>query len=159
MVEEQRELRKQFQEKARDLFNRVVADFFEMNPAINLITWTQATPYFNDGEPCEFSVHYLEPMTKELYDEWAEEGGWPEEFSLASRDYVAKRADGTDYSWNDCPWELPDETWTQEEINNAACIRDINNKAMEHIFLAMFGDHVQVVATREGFDTSEFSHD
>lgn len=98
---------------------------------------------------------------KELYDQWLEEGGWPEKFSLASRDYVAKRADGTDYSWNDCPWELPDETWTQEEINNAACIRDIcnNNKAMEHIFLAMFGDHVQVVATRDGFDTSEFSHD
>jgi len=32
-------------------------DVFIEHPTIQTISWTQYTPYFNDGEPCEFSVH------------------------------------------------------------------------------------------------------
>lgn len=32
-------------------------DVFVEHPTIQTISWTQYTPYFNDGEPCEFSVH------------------------------------------------------------------------------------------------------
>lgn len=34
---------------------------FESYPMLQSITWAQYTPYFNDGEPCEFSAHLDDP--------------------------------------------------------------------------------------------------
>jgi hypothetical protein len=36
-----------------------VQSFFDACPEIESIFWTQYTPYFNDGDSCEFSVHEL----------------------------------------------------------------------------------------------------
>lgn len=33
------------------------AEKFKANPSVKCMIWTQYTPYFNDGEPCTFSVH------------------------------------------------------------------------------------------------------
>ena len=38
--------------------------FFEQHKCIKAITWTQYTPYFNDGEPCEFNVYDLNAFLK-----------------------------------------------------------------------------------------------
>lgn len=159
LVEEFNKFQEEFRQKAQEEFKNVFREYWQQNPKVYAVVWQQFTPYFNDGDPCEFSVHDLEPMTKELFDEWQEEGGWPEEYSLIRKDYDIKKPDGTNYSWDNRPWKLPDETWTQEEVNNAACIRQLNSEAMEHIFLAMFGDHVRVIATRDGFDTEDIQHD
>lgn len=32
-------------------------EWFEKNPTVHGVMWTQYTPYFNDGEPCEFGLH------------------------------------------------------------------------------------------------------
>ena len=32
-------------------------EFFALYPMVTTIRWTQFTPYFNDGEPCVFSVN------------------------------------------------------------------------------------------------------
>ena len=44
-----KELRKDFPQ----MFN----ELFEKSKCIKSISWTQYTPYFNDGEECVFSVH------------------------------------------------------------------------------------------------------
>jgi hypothetical protein len=52
------ELNMQMQKKSKDLMKAVLADFFEKYDSIvKNIYWTQYTPFFNDGESCEFSVH------------------------------------------------------------------------------------------------------
>ena len=56
LIEVQTNLRKEFQTQAQNAFKEVVKEFFNTNTGINLVTWTQYTPYFNDGEACEFSV-------------------------------------------------------------------------------------------------------
>lgn len=47
------------QTHARSYIESGVQQFFEACPEVNAIFWRQYTPYFNDGEPCEFSVHDL----------------------------------------------------------------------------------------------------
>ena len=39
---------------ALELFSK---DFFKLVPLVKRIEWTQYTPYFNDGDSCEFSVN------------------------------------------------------------------------------------------------------
>lgn len=41
----------------KEELSNVMKDFFQENPEIQCICWTQYTPHFNDGEPCEFNVH------------------------------------------------------------------------------------------------------
>lgn len=57
LLNEQRELQKKFQESAQTLFKETTKEFFDKNPGITGVVWTQYTPYFNDGDTCEFSVH------------------------------------------------------------------------------------------------------
>ena len=56
LISEQAELQKKFQTEAQKLFKETTKEFFDKNPDITAFTWVQYTPYFNDGEPCEFGV-------------------------------------------------------------------------------------------------------
>lgn len=38
-------------------FTREVKAVFEGVPTLSMIRWTQYTPYFNDGDSCEFSIN------------------------------------------------------------------------------------------------------
>src|SRR5271157_374054 len=49
--------RKKMQETAKGLFNEMSAELFADNPTLVSFSWTQYTPYFNDGDVCEFSCH------------------------------------------------------------------------------------------------------
>lgn len=159
LIEEFNKFQEKFKKKAQDEFKKVFKNYWDENPKVHAVCWVQYTPYFNDGEPCVFSVGDMEPMTKEMYEEYSDNGGrWPEEYSILNRDYNATKPDGSKYNWDEKhPWILL-EGWTQEEMDNAASIKELT-KLDDSIFLAMFDDHVSVVATREGFDTEEFEHD
>jgi hypothetical protein len=49
--------RKEMQEKSTGFVELACKQFFDACPEVEAVTWTQYTPYFNDGETCEFSVH------------------------------------------------------------------------------------------------------
>lgn len=147
LLDEQRELQKKFQATAQALFKETTKEFFDKNANITAIVWTQYTPYFNDGDTCEFSVN--EPTFTNAPDpesvRWGEYDGDEE---------VA--ADGSEiFAW---------ESWGEppEGINVNMCEafgRMIQSSEMEDVMKAMFGDHVKVVATREGFDVDDYDHD
>jgi len=51
-------LQEQMREKSKELMKAAFASFFEKySDAVENIFWNQYTPYFNDGESCEFSVY------------------------------------------------------------------------------------------------------
>lgn len=50
-------LREKMEEEGKKLLNETFRELFEKYPELDAIGWTQYAPYFNDGEPCEFSVH------------------------------------------------------------------------------------------------------
>lgn len=51
------EMKKNMEGKGREIISALLKPWFEANPTIEAISWTQYTPYFNDGDTCEFSAH------------------------------------------------------------------------------------------------------
>lgn len=146
LIEAQQELKKKFQTEAQDMFKEVTKEFFEKNPAITAVVWTQYTPYFNDGDPCVFRVGDVI-------------------FTNAPDDELENVS-----PWGEYEGDLEDvwvETYVKHLSNDSgidleSCnlISDmIGSKDMEDIMLAMFGDHAKVTATKNGFDVDEYHHD
>ena len=147
LLDEQRELQKKFQATAQALFKETTKEFFEKNPNVTAIVWTQYTPYFNDGDTCEFGVH--EPSFTNAPDpenvKWGEYDG-DEETAADGGEIVVYEG------WGSFP----------DIFDKASCdsfSRMIQSGEMEDVMKAMFGDHVQVVATREGFEVKDYDHD
>ena len=55
IIEKYSEAKKQFQAEATQLLKEEFKEFFKKVPEVKVIKWTQYTPYFNDGDPCEFT--------------------------------------------------------------------------------------------------------
>lgn len=53
--------RKEAESIARSAFIESAAVLFTENPTLKSFDWRQYTPYFNDGDPCEFSAYIDEP--------------------------------------------------------------------------------------------------
>jgi hypothetical protein len=158
LISDQSELRRQFQEKAQSLFKNITKEFFDKNPGITAFVWTQYTPYFNDGDTCEFSVNEVaftnapdpENIRWEEY-EGDEEGVW-----ITSNIKYALESDHQYYK------ETADLIRSKGGVDLASCemmSNAISSHEMEDVMLAMFGDHSKVIATRDGFDVEEYDHD
>lgn len=158
LLDEQRAIKATFQSKAQELFKKTTAEIFEKVPQLNAIRWTQYTPYFNDGDTCEFSVgdpyftnaegDELEDLTS--YGEYDGEGDhiWcAETYTLRS-----------DSSYSQSTRDLAALTHPQLIALEKFAVL-IQSEEMQDVMLAMFDDHVCVTATRDGFDVDEYSHD
>lgn len=140
-------LRKEFDEKKRLMvaqfrtdFSNISKAFFEAVPRIKSLTWTQYTPYFMDGDVCEFSVNGVEFATDEnedieSYREFDNEDG-----NFSAELYSLKKL-VTSKEFHLC-----------EKM--AAIISD-NEELMEDLF----GDHVIVVLREIGIVVEEYEHD
>ncbi|WP_078978479.1 hypothetical protein [Embleya scabrispora] len=124
------------------------------DPTIIEFGWRQYTPYFADGDVCEFGVHGLWFRT-DIDDEDAstwdlevfghpslgeEPGTWDE----TARDYVVG------------PYEGPDKARYERCRNLASAITD---SAFEHVLLAAFGDHAQVTVRKDGIEVETYEHE
>lgn len=52
-----KEAQKEMSNKSKGLIEAVAKQFLDKCPEVTGIHWTQYTPYFNDGDTCEFSVN------------------------------------------------------------------------------------------------------
>lgn len=174
-------LQEEASKTSQEVFKQSLAKFFTAVPEITAITWTQYTPYFNDGEACEFGVgepnFYSKYDTETKSDDDEDED---EEFEFdphdymnnpfaAPSDYVYKSAADTSNKYresyqadidkyNALTAEVGEERIVQ--VNRA--IEDVKKLFTEiddDYFRMMFDDHVFVVATKSGFEVHEYSHD
>jgi len=145
LIEQYKTFNVDYKNKAQELFKSVVKGFFVLNPTINSIIWTQYAPYFNDGEECVFNVH--EPSFSnaidpddiaDVYPGDCYEGDKEDIFAITS-------------------YDLPKDGIDTESIKFMENI--IQNVEMYDVMKTMFGPHSKVVATREGFDVSEYDHE
>lgn len=158
LLDEQEELRRKFQATAQELFKETTKEFFDSNPAITAVVWTQYTPYFNDGDTCEFGVNsptFTNAPDPENVNWGSYDGDEEGVFAVENISYVMNS--DRDYYKNE-----------QEAIKKAGVIdvdsceafqRMICSSAMEDVMQAMFGNHVKVIATRDGFDIQDYDHD
>ena len=144
LIQEQEALQKKFQEQAQTLFKGITKEFFEKNPQVKAIMWNQYTPYFNDGEECIFSVNdptYTNAEDEDLEDftNWGEYDGEKEDV----------------WAWEG--WGTAPEGVDITPLKSFSSI--VCSEAMTDVMRAMFGDHVRVVATQNGFDVQDYDHD
>lgn len=145
-------------------------------PGVTAAAWRQYTPYFNDGDPCTFSVHadefpiwidgervesweipdslpdvYVRPPMPDYYKrpDWqgrTHEGDWENYQRDEERKHAAWKANG----------------WTEETLAN---LTDVLNEisqwlnAHEGFLFDIYGDHVEITVTPQGIETDEYVHD
>ena len=114
-------LRVEMKQTGRKLFSEASQNLFDKYPTLESFSWTQYTPYFNDGDVCEFGVNADYPHIKLST-------GFDEDVS----------------AWSDLKPDSPE----QEKI--AMDVRELVGGMDEDIMKQMFGDHVQVVVNRNG---------
>lgn len=65
-MDEKSELETKIQEKGKELFAETTKEIFAKHgDIVDTFGWCQYTPYFNDGEPCEFRKYELFIWSKE----------------------------------------------------------------------------------------------
>lgn len=115
-------------------------------PSVASIRWAQYTPYFNDGDPCEFGVREMQLRFDGI--------------KVDDTDY------GDDYltAWEFTDWktdktiDVPGLTEAQVlEIKEA--LSSFSTSAFETVMRDNFGDHAEVTATKDGFSVDEYEHD
>jgi len=67
-IDSLKNLRKTLMEQAQGGIKGAFEGFLKAYPQVKTITWAQYTPYFNDGEACEFNVNdpVFSPLSPEL---------------------------------------------------------------------------------------------
>lgn len=103
---------------------------FAAYPNVRAIGWTQYTPYFNDGDPCVFSVNDLYVLDHTVDEDETD------------------IHEGVDMGWGDGPRLYPEIARIAETL-----------QASNDLLLEMFGDHCKITVTPAGIDVDEYEHD
>jgi len=139
-LKELAEAREVYQKKIKEAGKSAVQEaaqaVFNAHPEINRIEWTQYTPYFNDGEPCTFSVHDVCFLGNEGNEE---EVRWPED-----REDVIKVTSG---------WGKDKKVLKAKAAEFAQLIAD-NEDLLETL-----GEGRVVISRKDGLSVEEIDHD
>jgi hypothetical protein len=150
LIEQFEEFQREFQTRARAEISKMFEKFWELNPGINAVVWTQYAPYFNDGEPCTFSVNDC-VFTNAIEPEDLDYIRW-EDYDGEKEDIWACTLWGLKY--------LNDNGVNPEGVNKGsmeALSKMLCNSAFEGPILAIFGEDNRVIATRDGFQVEDYS--
>lgn len=141
-------------EELAPLFQALLDD-----PTIVKLGWRQYTPYFNDGDVCEFSAHSLWVMTVDDV-EWSEGPDFDryeldveyDHRSLGKRKAVWDESERKIIGWT---YEGPDEA-RYNRCQELA--RALESGAYDNVLLEHFGDHAMVTVQKDGIEVEYYSH-
>jgi hypothetical protein len=123
------EISREAKSKGKKEIKAHLDEIFAKFPDITGVRWRQYTPYFNDGDPCEFSVREAEVKINET-------GG--------------DNDDGWEYS-------LPDKHKASKAIRDFSNL--IQSTGMSDVMETVFGDHVEVIVTPKEVVVEDYEHD
>lgn len=137
--EHMQKVRELMKKRGKKLFLQAARDFFTNHPEVESFGWRQYTPYFNDGDPCEFSVH-SEAEDVRIDGQIGYDLQGTIEYSQATRDaYYLER---------------------QLLLTKHKEVADIVSILSEDDMQAIFGDHTEVTVKRNGeIETERHDHD
>ena len=127
-----KEYEKKIKEQGEAPIKEALKELFHKYSEIEGIRWHQYTPYFNDGDPCIFGLHGMYVKIK-----WEKED-------------TGDLEDGYRYAGGG-----PNEGRFGKDVGAFEEALDFNTDALQ----AVFGDHVQVTATRDKIDIEDYQHD
>ena len=138
--------KKEASEKFKIAFEAFFKDFLKLVPSVKSVSWSQYTPYFNDGDSCTFGVN--EPTFYNF---------------IVDEDY---NEDDEDDEKDKNQWAL--DSWQLGDYVKFG-ISEPESKLMEflsatiqenEIFMKeIFGDHIKIILTSNGIEEVEYDHD
>lgn len=143
-LERYKEHKREFARQIKEIFSQYVQSILTDDSPITVIRWTQYTPYFNDGDPCTFSVH--DPYFSNAKDI----------DSITAFGYY----DGEETEvWSEEVWCLKTKVRADILKELEEFSRLIQDSDMREPMQDMFGDHVAVTITRDGITVTDIDHD
>jgi hypothetical protein len=127
-------LRTAFAAEAKTLLATEAEKLFDAHPELKSFSWTQYTPYFNDGDECTFGTSRDYPVIR----------------LMAGEKTLAEDEDEEESQYDSDPGVSAD--LKKKVATLLAAFGD------EDDFEAMFGDHVCVTVSRRGVSVEEYSH-
>lgn len=158
-IEEINKKKEEMVEELRKDFPEILKPVFEECEIIQSFSWNQYTPYFNDGDACEFSVNLDYPDINGI--------NW-DDFSSSEQGYdgyefIAKSYHTDMDKYNELIQKYPENTPSDKLIKLAGEVlkfQDALSSIPDEFFLDLFGDHVSVTIDKEGnVTTNEYDHD
>lgn len=151
-------------------FEALLADVFANQ--VYAVTWTQYTPYFNDGDACVFGVNLGEQalLKTVLTDEDGEDLEYVDTDKLESLHSYLSGCDDLPEGWEeddflDCGWRVWHNA-TQGAITLSpallaikALIAALEGGHCDDVLLENFGDHTTVIATPNEYIVRAYDHD
>lgn len=132
---------------------------------VDAISWTQYTPYFNDGDTCEFSAHVDNLSVHydgEKYNEYEtfDYGIIKDENDLKNHKIIKElRGYGKDVNIGEEGYIL-NEDLDINDITVSCEIKKVLSDIPEEFLKDLFGDHVEVKINKDGsIDVSEYEHE
>lgn len=141
------ELKRQCTEQAQSALKSVFHAFFEKHQDVKIIGWRQFTPWFNDGDTCEFNSYASYAWATNVEDE-----------DLLNMSYGGLESESEEH-WIDNR-EYGDSGEVPDAVGkDLVLLRKFLSELDDSVYKDMFGDHVCVIATRSGFDVRDYEHD
>ena len=149
----QKQLKDQLKKNTKDAVE-LLKQLINQTPEVVAVRWNQYTPHFNDGDECVFSVNELELKFDEKFmpkneedDSYTDDEGFVHEWKLEELiEHATDAINFKDISRIEAKIQLFYKV--HNELQN-----------MSDGLKETFGDHVQVIVTRKGIETEEYSHD
>lgn len=127
--------------EGKQAFQEACDEVFQAHPKLESFSWVQYTPYFNDGEPCEF--HVYEDLAKMVFEGKDLEYVWVNHRGEAVVEGVE---------------DVEDKDGLVAAAEAAIKVTSFLAGNGE-IALDAFGDHAKVTVSRDGIDVEHCDHD
>ena len=175
VIEEYGIAKKQFEEKMKNAFTDIFETFFRNYPEITAVGWNQYTPYFNDGDPCEFRIGEFVGVSEGMKNEDGEPlnlddvrsaydleeavgfpyGGKPSQYVYDNRH---------EYSSYEESIQIYEKGLAENSRYREICegwneLTSVLSSIPDEIFQSAFDDHAFVIATKDDIEVREYSHD
>lgn len=148
-------------------FPKLLIPLMEQSNQIKSIGWTQYTPYFNDGDTCEFSVNHYDLMVNNTYEYDCEFLTKTKSFRIKNDEDIEidrqtrKSMKITVYKRKigDVGYE-PNLDYSESESKIIKDIKSVLKEIPDEFYEDLFGDHVQVTISKDGkIKVTDYEHD
>lgn len=140
---------KELQQEVRRVFHEEIASIFATYPELTDISWTQYTPYFNDGAECVFHCSgsfYINRFGPDPENPHPNANDYKH---YEDREHYFSPYSKTNAPATDAPWEA----------RAAYDMHQIIQALGEPLMKDIFGDHAQIIIGRDKIVVEHYEHD
>ena len=145
------ELKNELVQPSYEIFTDLQKEIFTKYPELESFSWSQYTPYFNDGDTCIFSANtsYIK-----INDEYAEDSNWINKNNVVDWG-----------KWNNSTKvyegrvEEPNNLYNEKLANAHDEIVNFLSYFDDDFYLSKFGDHAEIIITKDSLTIEDCDHD